>query len=602
MRLPRTEISMGRAQSTPGFLGRALDLIEFDPRFSPALEVLLGRVLMCEGLDDALRVSRAADGWSRIVTLSGELVSPTGAMTGGYRQQKGGSLLGRKTEIAELKKRLLAQSRREHESGEALEAARKSAADAQTRAEQDHRRIAAAQLALRSVEQERDRIARETRRGDDQLAAVRRRTEQIGTALAQIKSAIAVHASELAEAQLASVETQQGAEQERDNLGVLAAELETVRAGLTQERISVAGLTERATGLERSLRSAQEDADRVDAQIRRRREQYDQAQQDLGQLQAAARQRDETHEAAERALGNESSLLEDAQAARNELQSSVHEAAADVRGLSEARANALEAIRKHELREQRSDMQTALAAQRLLEEYDTPAEFALSLDRNPDAPKDTPREVARIRRELRAMGDVNTGAAEEYERLVERRQFLMSQKLDSEEAKAKLSAAISEIDESTRDVFMGSFTAVGKAFEEIFRRLFNGGETQLILTKPDDLLETGVEIIVQTPGKKKQNLMLLSGGERALTAVALLFAFLEVRPAPFCVLDEVDAPLDGVNVERFADLLRDFGNRTQFLVITHNPSTMEAAPIWYGITMSEPGVSRILSLEVPGIR
>jgi len=601
MRPARTTMSIGRAQTISGFLGPALSLIDFDPMFLPALDVLLGRVLICEALDDALRVSRVADGWSRIVTLTGEVVSPTGAMTGGYQQRKGSSLLGRKTEIADLKRKLDAQSRREQEERDALEAARKRIADAEVQAEQGNRKVSTARLAQASAEQERDRIAREAQRTGEQLASIRRRSEQTAMSLAQIKLTVAEHASAFADAQLAAAQTQQGAEQERDNLAALLAEQESVRAGLTQERIAVAGLTERASGLERSARSAQEDADRVDAQIRRRRDQQAQAQQDLGQLQAAAKQRDDTHQTASKSLSEEAVLLEAASAKRHDLQAQVHTAGGEVRNLNEARAVALEAIRKHELREQRFEMQTTQAAQRLLEEYDTPAEFALSLEKDPDAPKDTPREVARIRRELRAMGDVNTGAAEEYERLVERQQFLVSQKLDSEEAKAKLTAAIIEIDESTRDVFMGSFNAVGKAFDSIFKRLFNGGETQLVLTKPDDLLETGVEIIVQTPGKKKQNLVLLSGGERALTAVAMLFAFLEVRPAPFCVLDEVDAPLDGVNVERFAELLRDFGTRTQFLVITHNPSTMEAAPIWYGVTMSEPGISRILSLEVPAI-
>jgi chromosome segregation protein len=168
-----------------------------------------------------------------------------------------------------------------------------------------------------------------------------------------------------------------------------------------------------------------------------------------------------------------------------------------------------------------------------------------------------------------------------------------------EEAKAKILEAIREIDESTREVFMETFHAVGEAFNSLFVRLFGGGSTELALTDPNNLLETGVEVTAQPPGKKKQNLALLSGGERALTAAALLFAFLKVKPAPFCVLDEVDAPLDGVNVERFADLLRDFGQETQFLVITHNPTTMEAAPIWYGVTMQEPGTSRVLSLHVP---
>jgi chromosome segregation protein len=162
-----------------------------------------------------------------------------------------------------------------------------------------------------------------------------------------------------------------------------------------------------------------------------------------------------------------------------------------------------------------------------------------------------------------------------------------------------LTTAIAEIDESTRGVFQETFDAVQVAFSRLFTRLFGGGTTELVLTNPDDILETGIDIIAQPPGKKRQSLALLSGGERALTATALLIAFLEVRPAPFCVLDEVDAPLDGANVEKFTDLLRDYGHGSQFIVVTHNATTMEAASVWYGVTMQEPGVSRGLSMKVP---
>ena len=152
---------------------------------------------------------------------------------------------------------------------------------------------------------------------------------------------------------------------------------------------------------------------------------------------------------------------------------------------------------------------------------------------------------------------------------------------------------------STRGVFAETFDAVRVEFERLFARLFDGGTARLLMTKPDDVLETGIEVIVQPPGKKAQQLSLLSGGERALTAVALLFAFLAIRPSPFVLLDEVDAPLDGANVKKFTHLLRDFSARSQFLLITHNPTTMESAPNWYGITMREPGVSSVLSYRVP---
>jgi chromosome segregation protein len=197
------------------------------------------------------------------------------------------------------------------------------------------------------------------------------------------------------------------------------------------------------------------------------------------------------------------------------------------------------------------------------------------------------------------MGSVNTGAAEEYQRLTERYAFLDGQRADLERARESLLATIAEIDASTKGIFMETFHAVSEEFSRLFTRLFGGGTTKLILTNPEDLLETGIDVIAQPPGKKPQHLSLLSGGERALTAVALLFAFLAVRPAPFVLLDEVDAPLDGANVEKFVDLVRDFCRNSQFLIITHNPTTMEAAPRWYGVTMQEPGVSRVISYRVP---
>jgi chromosome segregation protein len=208
-------------------------------------------------------------------------------------------------------------------------------------------------------------------------------------------------------------------------------------------------------------------------------------------------------------------------------------------------------------------------------------------------------EVNRLRRELRGMGQVNTGAVAEFERMTERIEFLSGQRADLEKSRESLLATIAEIDDSTRGVFMETFEAVRQEFDRLFTRLFEGGGTKLVLTNPDDILETGIEVIAQPPGKKPQSLSLLSGGERALTATALLFAFLAVKPSPFVLLDEVDAPLDGANVEKFTRLVQEFSQRSQFLIVTHNPVTMEAAPTWYGVTMREAGVSNILAYRVP---
>jgi chromosome segregation protein len=210
-------------------------------------------------------------------------------------------------------------------------------------------------------------------------------------------------------------------------------------------------------------------------------------------------------------------------------------------------------------------------------------------------------EIGRLRRQIKALGPVNPEAVEEHGRLAERFQFLTEQRDDLEEAQRKLHDAIREIDATTREKFLDAYHRIGAAFDEMFRRLFDGGRTELVLTDPDDLLETGVDIIVQPPGKKLQNLLLLSGGERALTAAAMLFALLKVKPSPFVVMDEVDAPLDEANVSRFGEVLREFAERSQFILITHNRGTMEVADTLYGVTMEEPGISKLLSLRLSEI-
>jgi chromosome segregation protein len=206
--------------------------------------------------------------------------------------------------------------------------------------------------------------------------------------------------------------------------------------------------------------------------------------------------------------------------------------------------------------------------------------------------------IQRLEQELAGLGLVNPNAIDEYERLCERHQFLHQQVTDLIEAKEYLSAIIKDIDASISKQFIEAFKKINTYFAEIFARLFGGGQARLQLGDPNNLLDSGIEIIVQPPGKKLQNLVLLSGGERALTVIALLFAFLSYRPAPFSVVDEIDAPLDEANLERFSNFLRDYSQKTQFIVVTHRKGTMEAADVLHGVTLEEAGVSRIVSVKL----
>ena len=210
----------------------------------------------------------------------------------------------------------------------------------------------------------------------------------------------------------------------------------------------------------------------------------------------------------------------------------------------------------------------------------------------------TQRRVNVLRTEIKELGSVNIDSIEEYKNLKDRYDFMSEQRLDLENTMSKLRNVISEMTQIMKEQFNEKFKIINKNFGEVFAELFSGGKAELILEDENNILECGIEITAQPPGKKLQNMMLLSGGEKAFTAIALLFAILKINPAPFCVLDDIEAALDDVNVYRFADYLKKFSGNTQFLVITHRKGTMEAADTVYGITMEEKGISKLLSMKL----
>jgi len=236
-----------------------------------------------------------------------------------------------------------------------------------------------------------------------------------------------------------------------------------------------------------------------------------------------------------------------------------------------------------------------------MEEYGISEEDALEQEGTHEIPADAQAVVNRLRREIRSMGDVNVGAIDAYMRLTTRLEELTAQRDDVLTGIEQVEASISELDKLTRDRFVNTFVAVQEAFSVMFQKLFSGGEGRIVLTDEAHVLESGIDLEITLPGKKRQSLALLSGGERALCASAFLFSLLSVKPSPLVVLDEVDAPMDGSNVERFAKILHEFTDRSQFIVITHNPTTIQSALVWLGVTMQEPGVSTLLPTKLPPI-
>jgi chromosome segregation protein len=290
--------------------------------------------------------------------------------------------------------------------------------------------------------------------------------------------------------------------------------------------------------------------------------------------------------------------IQDKRAERSERTVQIGDAERELREEHKAHQHIQSSIQQKEVQVNRLDVDLENRLHHLQTDYTITFEKARQEYQKTENVEKSKTEVKSIKQQITNLGTVNLGAIDEYERISERYAFLTEQQTDLITAKNTLYDVIAELDKEMKERFETTFYAIKEEFTTVFKQLFGGGNAELKLTDPKDILETGVDIVAQPPGKKLQHLGLLSGGERALTAIALLFAILRVRPVPFCILDEVEAALDEANVIRFARYLKVYSKDTQFIVITHRKGTMEEADVLYGVTMQESGVSRLVSVNL----
>lgn len=590
---------LARFSEEPGVEGIASELVSFATEHTKVAQLLLGRVVVVNDLDKAIALSKKLNGWSRIVTLEGELLTPGGALTGGSLQGRGAHLVGRKGEIDDLKNLLPIMEAEERRLAQRYQELAEKQQGISQEIDQRRRALANCDQALAATSTAQSAAQRELHRLQEQVEALHKEEQTTHAYLSQLEEEL----EQLARLILTGEEDDTDAE---NTFALLQQEAEThisrrdmLRSQVARTEVLSSSLKAQRDGLLRSRAEMHASLEDLGRRIQQRMAQHRQAQMEEVQAQEEKEALTQRLVELKAQLQAAEKHVAQAETIRQQQLDKSLEGNNALREVAQTRQEITTRLHETELRVARLEMQLAQAAERLQQEYNIPLEEALEKHVVEEMDDTVVREVSRLRRELRAMGHVNTGAIEEFERLTERCEFLSSQQTDLEKSRQHLLATIEEIDSSTRDIFLETFEAIRLEFDNLFKRLFGGGQAKLLLTDPADILETGIDIIVQPPGKKAQSLALLSGGERALTATALLFAFLKVRPSPFVILDEVDAPLDGANVEKFVQLVREFSARSQFLIITHNPVTMEAAPIWYGVTMREPGVSTIVSYRVP---
>jgi chromosome segregation protein len=567
------------AAERKGAIAFANTLVDCEPKFQPVFDALLGRILIVESLQIALQLAKT-NGWSRLVTLEGEVVHSGGAVTGGNGARISYGVVQRKADLESIEEELA-------EISASVRKAEQESANESSQIEEIEAQIAELKSVLETQKAESAEANQWAAQVHHELLATRKEIEKLERESAALQSQ---------DSTSTEVVDLQSLEKARDRalhaFAALSADAEVASARIHEADSRRKIAAERMAGSQRKL-AALEEAE--GHRIRKTGNLGPERERALQEIEAAKKSQ---IEADANRIEVEAKLASGSDQKRQLLEKSFE--------LSEqakaARANSQvvsDALHQAELNRARMESKLAAALQRLIEEYGITEEAALEMQPPTDIPSDASQLVSRLRREIRSMGDVNVGAIEAYERMTSRHTELTEQTKDIEAGISDVEAGIKELDNLTRGRFEETFSSVQEAFEEIFVRLFPEGNGQLQLSNPSNLLESGIEIDVQLPGKKKQRLELLSGGERSLCATAFLFALLKVKPSPLVVLDEVDAPLDGRNVERFIELLRDFSKEIQFIVITHNTSTIAAAPVWLGVTMSEPGVSTLVPVRIP---
>ncbi|MBI4557802.1 MAG: chromosome segregation protein SMC [Candidatus Hydrogenedentes bacterium] len=582
-----------------GVIGRAIDFVRYDAPLQKAVEYLLHNTVIVETLDDVLGVVRKLPRFPRLVTLEGEVLSSLGALTGGRTRHESRGLLGRRTEIDELEREAQGvESQLQARTGE-RQAQFESRNALNARLDEWAEQIAAVQRELAGLDVERTRQTTELENLTRALQERVDRRDELCTQREELEvqrrqaTARVEHLESDDEALQGEVAAaQEAAARARQALSVCAQDLGDLRVQTAQ--------------VSHQQEEAQRDAERerllYDEAVQekqRRTELLEQLRQNQARLEAEMKAAVEQTRALSDSREKARQQVVEAENTRQRLLDESESLEKSLREVRERVREAQSEVHRLELVLRQNEDRIGFFQERILAEYHLALASLTADEVGGDEYDDDTREqlVTERRNQLQRLGEVNLMAIEEYEALEQRNAFLVAQAEDLQKARETLLGVIARSDKRIREMFMETFHAVGENFRVFFRQLFNGGQARIYLLDEDDPLESGIEIEARPPGKKPQSISLLSGGESAMTAIALLFSIFKARPSPFCILDEVDAPLDDANIGRFLSLLEEFTADSQFIVITHNKQTMSRADALYGVTMQERGVSQIVSVK-----
>lgn len=579
-------------------LGLAVDLIAFDKKYEKILLHLLGKVWVVKDLASAVAIGKKKGFSYRLVTLDGELVTPGGALTGGNHEKERGGLLARQRQILELEDAVKQLEQQIQQQNEALEAyyavtGEKKEALAQLRSQEEAFIRSAVELEQEQRLQEREekRLQNELHVEQFHLEEQEKQREAYRTALEQERA----RQGELAE-QERNLARQ--AEQLKERRQVLQTQQKEVQDRYQENTVQLATAKQRWELFAQQSDSEEQRYQGLRKTLQQKQSEYEKLAQKKAEYEQEIAENLHYIQQEQEQLAAGNTALEDHREKRQAKQERI---ALLETAVGQGRQE------KERLREQKYQLDLSLnkvqgylsgGFRRLAQNFDCTYEEAQAKAVAMENIPQTQRRIQEIKGLLGRLGEINFTAIEEFEQVQQRLQFLQKQVADLHDARQSLNKVIEEMEKIMAQKFAETYQEVNARFSQVFQSMFGGGQARLELSDPTDYLLTGIEIVAQPPGKKEQVLTLLSGGERAMTAIALLFSLLTVKPSPFCILDEIESALDDVNIDRFARFIRDYAAKTQFIIISHRKGTMEAADVLYGVAMENKGVSRLMSVKV----
>lgn len=581
-----------------GVIGVGADILDYDDQYKDIISYLLGRVVFVEKIEDGIAVSKKCNYSLRIVSLDGDVLNPGGSMTGGSLNNYNTKLLGRQREIDELKAESLKLEVEYENASKEKENIERELLVIEEEIIKKNELITEIRLSLATDENKYSQIRQEGEKNKSLIEKFSSEQKNLFDENTNIEKDNYSIRQELKELEEKNILTQSNIEDELYEFENEKTKSDQMDKDITQIKIAKASLEQEHKNIIETVFRLKKEVERSEASIESKEKEKDNIRSNIADLNKEVEEASDKKDNFENQLNDYELKLEEISSDKNNYIQSFKNEETKLQTINNEIIESEKGINSLDLKVERYNIQYDNFNSKLWEKYELSFHMALEYKQKIENIKEAQSIVKETKEKIRSLGHINLNAIEEYKNIKERYEFMTDQIEDLTYAKDSLDEVIKEMYEKMTEQFTQSFKIIRQNFIEVFKELFGGGKSDVYLTDEVNVLSSGIEIVAQPPGKKLQSLLLLSGGERALTAIALLFAIIKTKPTPFCVLDEIEAALDEANVYRYAEYLKQFSNTTQFIAITHRKGTMENVDSLYGVTMEEDGISKLISIKL----